>query len=176
MRSPPVSNSAPFLIPSLTMLSILFILLLFTKGPMSVFSERGSPTLSFSVFWINFSINSFAILFTTKNLLVAMQLCPVFMKRPFAAPFEALSTSASPQTMKGSLPPSSSTHFFSCDVALCATFPPTESLPVNVTPAPLQFIPSSHPPLSNIPCCVSPVKLVSTFLHYKFLCYSHKYE
>jgi len=35
--------------------------------------------------------------------------------------------------MKGSLPPSSRTVFFICDVALCATFAPTGMLPVNVT-------------------------------------------
>jgi hypothetical protein len=40
LRSPAVSNSAPLLIASLTKLSILFILLLFTKGPMSAFNMK----------------------------------------------------------------------------------------------------------------------------------------
>ena len=63
-----------------------------------------------------------------------MQLCPQLMNLPLTAPLEAFSISASPQTMKGSLPPNSSTHFFHCPVALEATLAPTETLPVNVTP------------------------------------------
>ena len=46
------------------------------------------------------------------------------MNLPLTAPFDAFSISASSHTMNGSLPPNSSTHFFICDVALCATLAP----------------------------------------------------
>jgi hypothetical protein len=87
---------------------------------MSVSSESGSPTLRFSVFCTNFSINSFAIFFTTKKRFVAIQLCPQLINLPLTAPLDAFSISTSPHTMKGSLPPNSRTVFFSFEVALCA--------------------------------------------------------
>src|ERR1051326_3461067 len=78
-------------------------------------------------------MNSFATFFTTINRFDAMQLWPQFIDLPLTAPSDALSISASAHTIKGSLPPNSSTVFFTCDVALCATFAPTGTLPVNVT-------------------------------------------
>src|SRR5579884_4384258 len=62
-----------------------------------------------------------------------MQLWPQLINLPLTAPAAAFSISASLQTMKGSLPPNSRTHFFHCEVALDATFAPTGTLPVNVT-------------------------------------------
>ena len=50
---------------------------------------------------------------TTMKRLAAMQLWPLLISRASAAALAAASTSASASTMKGSLPPSSSTVFFS---------------------------------------------------------------
>ena len=56
------------------------------------------------------------------------------MNLPFTAPSAAFSIIASSNTMKGSLPPNSKTHFFKCVAALSATFAPALVLPVKVTP------------------------------------------
>ena len=55
------------------------------------------------------------------------------MNLPFTAPSAAFSIIASSKTMKGSLPPSSKTHFFRFIAALSPTFAPALVLPVNVT-------------------------------------------
>ena len=81
----------------------------------------------------NFSINSSATPFCTKNLFEATQLWPQLMNLPFTAPCAASSIIASSSTTNGSLPPSSSTHFLSPAAALCPTLAPATALPVNVT-------------------------------------------
>jgi len=78
--------------------------------------------------------------FETMNLFEATQLCPQFRNRPLMAPEAAFSISASSKTMNGSLPPSSSTHFLSLDVARWATLAPISILPVKVTPSMLESI------------------------------------
>ena len=82
---------------------------------------------------MNFSVNSSATFFTTKNLFDAIQLCPQLMNLPLTAPSAALSMLASSNTMKGSLPPNSSTHFFKLAEARSATLAPALVLPVKVT-------------------------------------------
>src|SRR5574338_1203781 len=82
---------------------------------------------------MNFSMNESATFFDTKNLFDAIQDWPQLLNRPLTAPFAALSTFASSSTMNGSEPPSSRTHFLSCDVARWPTIAPIFVLPVNVT-------------------------------------------
>ena len=67
------------------------------------------------------------------NRLAAMQLWPLLIRRASAATCAAFTRSASSSTMNGSLPPSSSTVFFKCRPACCATWLPARSLPVSVT-------------------------------------------
>ena len=69
---------------------------------------------------------------TTMKRLAAMQLWPLLISRASAAARAAASTSASANTMKGSLPPSSRTVFFSMRPACSATAMPARSLPVSV--------------------------------------------
>ena len=68
------NNCAPSLIEIFNETSIFSIAEAFTNGPKSVSSSNGSPTLNFSIFCTNFSINSFAIFFTTIKRLDAIQL------------------------------------------------------------------------------------------------------
>ena len=67
------------------------------------------------------------------NRLAEMQLWPLLISRASAATVAAASRSASARTMKGSLPPSSRTVFFSAFPARSATLLPASSLPVSVT-------------------------------------------
>lgn len=90
---------------------------------------------------------------TTINLFDAIQLCPQLIKRPFTAPVDALSISASSHTTNGSLPPNSRTVFFSCEVALWATLAPTGTLQVNVT-ALMPFESMSVPAMAESPTAV----------------------
>ena len=69
------------------------------------------------------------------NRLAAMQDCPLLMTRALTAVFTATSRSALGSTMKGSLPPSSSTVFLIAFPAALATCPPAAVLPVSVTAA-----------------------------------------
>ncbi len=78
-------------------------------------------------------MKSLAIFLPTKNRFEATQLCPQLMNLPFTAPSAAFSIIASSSTMNGSLPPSSSTHFFKLRAALSPTFAPALVLPVKVT-------------------------------------------
>ena len=55
------------------------------------------------------------------------------MNLPLTAPSAALSIIASSNTMKGSLPPNSNTHFFKFLADLSPTFAPALVLPVKVT-------------------------------------------
>ncbi len=66
------------------------------------------------------------------NRLAAMQLWPLLSSRAATPVLTAASRSASSSTIKGSLPPSSSTVFFSCAPQSCATRRPAASLPVSV--------------------------------------------
>ncbi len=67
--------------------------------------------------------------------LAAMQDCPLLIVRAFTAVDAAASRSALGITMKGSLPPSSSTTFLICAPAARPTETPAPSLPVSVTAA-----------------------------------------
>ena len=62
-----------------------------------------------------------------------MQDCPLFFVRALTAVSIAVSISALGITIKGSFPPSSSTHFFIARPAVAATALPARSLPVRVT-------------------------------------------
>ena len=131
---PPFSRTvAPFAVASLTCSSISVTCSLRTRGPISVFSSMGSPTLSALANSTNFDVNCSDTLCCTMNLLAAIQLCPEFMNLLVTATFAASSISASFSTMKGSLPPSSKTNFFMFFAAATATFCPAETLPVKVT-------------------------------------------
>ena len=70
---------------------------------------------------------------TTTKRFAAMQVWPALPKRDPTATFTAASRSASASTTNGSLPPSSSTHFFRFAPAVAATDRPARSLPVSVT-------------------------------------------
>ena len=71
----------------------------------------------------------------TIKRLAAMQDCPLLTTRAWTAIFTARSISALGITMKGSLPPSSSTVFLICRPACDATAMPAGSLPVSVAAA-----------------------------------------
>src|SRR3954469_21639473 len=63
--------------------------------------------------------------------LPAMQVCPAAAKIPATTPMEALATSASPKTMFGDLPPSSSVEPMNRDAVEEAMRAPVAVLPVN---------------------------------------------
>ncbi len=69
------------------------------------------------------------------NRLAAMQLWPLFWQRAVTATSAARSRCAEGMTMNGSLPPSSSTVFFSASPAIAATDWPAALLPVSVAAA-----------------------------------------
>jgi hypothetical protein len=83
------------------------------------------------------------------NLLAAMQLCPAFWNLLATPVLAASSISASARTMKGSLPPSSSTTFFIFLPHACATFCPAEMLPVRET-AFISFLPISDSAVEEV--------------------------
>ena len=105
------------------------------SGPTLVFSSIGSPTVSAAIFSANSRVNSSATSRCTKKRLAAMQLCPLFWLRAVTATSAAVSRSAEGMTMNGSLPPSSSTVFFSASPAIAATDWPAGALPVSVAAA-----------------------------------------
>ena len=91
------------------------------SGPTWVSGSIGSPTVSAAIFSAKTRVNSSATSACTKNRLAAMQLCPLFWQRAVTATSAAVSRWADGMTMKGSLPPSSSTVFFSASPAIAAT-------------------------------------------------------
>ena len=102
-------------------------------GASVVASSFGSPVRSAVAASVKAWTKRSATASTTMKRLAAMQVCPALPKREATATGTALARSASSSTMKGSLPPSSSTHFFRCLPAVAATDRPARSLPVSVT-------------------------------------------
>jgi hypothetical protein len=77
--------------------------------PMSVCSSSGSPIFIASTLALSLSMKASWMDSWTKMRLAAVQLCPWRVKRmPMTAPATAFSRSASPITIIGLLPPSSS--------------------------------------------------------------------
>src|SRR3712207_1694070 len=126
-RFPPASTVAPLPTASWTYLSTSSRPDSVASGPTWVSSSIGSPTVSAPIFSANSRVNSSATSRCTKNRLAAMQLCPLFWLRAVTATSAALSRSAEGMTMNGSLPPSSSTVFFSASPAMAATDCPARS-------------------------------------------------
>ncbi len=81
----------------------------------------------------NRSVNASATAAATMKRLAAMHDWPLLIVRDFTAVATARCRSADGMTMNGSLPPSSSTLFFSARPARLATSRPARSLPVSVT-------------------------------------------
>ena len=100
---------------------------------MSVASSMGSPTVKASMAPARRSRKGSNTASRTMNRLAAMQAWPVLLQRDNAPTEAALSRSASGRTMKGSLPPSSSTDFLIRAPAAAATLRPAGSLPVRLT-------------------------------------------
>lgn len=94
--------------------------------------------LDFSYFFISFSLKLSKIFSWAIILFPEMQTCPAFSILERAHSFTAWSRSASSQTMKGSEPPSSITHFLRCCEAVVATLLPPFVLPVKLTPLTLR--------------------------------------
>ncbi len=101
---------------------------------MVVVSSIGSPAINVSaIACLNFAINLSTRWASMIKRFEAIQLCPIFKKRPCTAPATTKSIFALSKTIKASEPPSSNTNFFSSEPAIDATFLPAASLPVRLT-------------------------------------------
>ena len=131
--SPPSRRRAPRLIDSSTWRCSSSRRSTRACGPTCVPRSSGSPIVRARSSSANRAVNASATASTTMKRLAAMQLWPLLIRRASAAARAAVATSASARTMNGSLPPSSSTVFFSSRPARSATWIPACSLPVSVT-------------------------------------------
>src|SRR5271166_1633899 len=129
----PAQHLRAFILPILMYFRSVSICDELTAGPMSTLSSRPLPTFSFLARATSSSMNFLYTLFCTMMRLVAVQRCPVVPKAPHSAPSRARSRLASPRTIIGFLPPSSSEQCLKLLAASCPTTRPTAVDPVRET-------------------------------------------
>src|SRR5438093_1005517 len=104
-----------------------------TSGPTATPSSSPLPTLSAAILAESFLANSSCTFSCTEKRLAEVQASPMLRILATMAPSIAASMSASSNTMKGALPPSSIAGFTTLSAASCRSLRPTSVEPVNET-------------------------------------------
>ncbi len=124
---------------------------LLTSGPISVASSDPSPSTIADARSTNaFTASSYSGR-STNTRVPAEQISPWFQNTPFAEPSNAVARSASPKTMFGDLPPSSSVTRFSVSAPVRMMILPTSRDPVKATLSTFGLCTSGAPAVSPKP-------------------------
>mmetsp|Transcript_1192 Transcript_1192/g.2569 ORF Transcript_1192/g.2569 Transcript_1192/m.2569 type:complete len:275 (-) Transcript_1192:326-1150(-) len=115
------------------------------RGPVVVEASRPSPTLSLLTRSVTISENLLYTLSCTNTRLAQMHVCPALRSAESTTPLAASSRSASSNTMKGALPPSSRLTRLTVCAAPAISILPTAVLPVNPILRTLSLFTSSWP-------------------------------